>query len=264
MQTISRRLRENKFYACVARAKEFSSPGHCSYRLQFAEQHINFNQWDRTLFVDESAFQTESAIRTLVRRPPRSPFDECYLKTVANSGRQPVSVFGIIIVQGSYPLVRIDGCFDSERNFEILDNTGLKMSSKTEIFFTIRTIHQFIDHEWLEIDLIVALLQNNLLLLLRNHPILNLMKVRGGEKKLVSETGIYADEEDLWLAIGDAWLDMQDNYDCQNLINSIPNRLQNIIVTIIAIILCHIVFSSKSIESNIKAFSTLIMNFGME
>ena len=53
--TISR-LRENKYYACVARAKEFLSPGHRAYRLQFAEQYINFDKWDRTLFVDESTF----------------------------------------------------------------------------------------------------------------------------------------------------------------------------------------------------------------
>jgi hypothetical protein len=35
--TISRRLRESKYYAYVARAKEFLSPEHRAYRLQFAE-----------------------------------------------------------------------------------------------------------------------------------------------------------------------------------------------------------------------------------
>jgi hypothetical protein len=141
---MSRHLRENKYYACVARVKQFLSPGRRAYRLQFAEQHINFDQWDRTLFVDESTFQTGSAVRTLVRRPLRSPF----YKTVANSSRQSVSVFGIISAQGLEPLIRIDGRFDSERYLEILDNTVLKTSSNTKIFFTMRTIHQFIDHEW--------------------------------------------------------------------------------------------------------------------
>jgi hypothetical protein len=78
--TISRRLRENKYYACVVRAKEFLSPGHRAYRLQFAEQHINFDQWDRTLFSDESTHQTRSVVRTLVHRPLRSSFDVRYLK----------------------------------------------------------------------------------------------------------------------------------------------------------------------------------------
>ena len=49
------------------------------------------------------------------------------------------------------------------------------------------------------------------------------------QKVKVSETEIYADEQDLWLAISEAWLHMQDNYNCENLVNSIPNRLQNII-----------------------------------
>ncbi len=58
------------------------SPGHRAYQLQFAEQHISFDQWDRTLFI--------------VRRSLRSSFDERYLKTVANSDRQSVSVFIIM------------------------------------------------------------------------------------------------------------------------------------------------------------------------
>jgi hypothetical protein len=61
-------------------------------------------------------------------------------------------------------------------------------------------------------------------------PDINLIENAWGRQKIkVSETGIYADENDLWLAISNAWLDMQDNYNCQHLANSIPNRLQNII-----------------------------------
>ncbi len=44
---------------------------------------------------------------------------------MANSGRQSVSVFGILSAQGLGPLIRIDGRFDSERYLEILDNTVL-------------------------------------------------------------------------------------------------------------------------------------------
>ncbi len=51
----------------------------------------------------------------------------------------------------------------------------------------------------------------------------------GRQKIKVSEIGIYADESELWLAISEAWLDMQDNCNCQRLVNFITNRLQNII-----------------------------------
>ncbi len=112
-------MRENKFYACVARKKESLSAGHRALRLHFAEEYINFDQWDRTIFVDESCFRTGSAVRTLVRRPLRTPFDEHYVKTI---GRSPVSVFGIMHANGLGLLIRIDGRFDSERYIDILDD----------------------------------------------------------------------------------------------------------------------------------------------
>jgi transposase len=231
--TISRRLRESKYYACVARAKEFLSPGHRAYRLQFAEQYINFDQWNRTLFVDESTFQTGSAVRTLVRRPLRSPFDERYLKTVANSGRQSISVFRIMSAQGLGSLIRIDGRFDSERYLEILDNIVLPYIEDEfedgNIFYYQNNspIHRSrVVRDWFNRNFTPG----QLIATPAKSPDINLIENAWGRQKIkVSETGIYADENDLWLAISDAWLDMQDNYNCQRLVNSIPNRLQNII-----------------------------------
>ncbi len=52
----------------------------------------------------------------------------------------------------------------------------------------------------------------------------------GLAKVRVLSDGIYADEEELWLAICKAWNDMREltNYS-RNLVNSIPQRLQAII-----------------------------------
>ncbi len=69
LQTISNRLRENGLKCRVARVKEHLSAGHKARRLQFANDHLNFNFWDRTIFVDESTFMTGSAYRQLIRRP---------------------------------------------------------------------------------------------------------------------------------------------------------------------------------------------------
>lgn len=105
--------------------KEFLSAGHRATRLLFAENHMNFDQWNRTILVDKSTFKTISAVRTLVWRPFRTAFDVRYVKTVANSGRRSVSVFGIMNANALGPLVRIDERFESEQYIEILNNTVL-------------------------------------------------------------------------------------------------------------------------------------------
>ncbi len=59
------------------------------------------------------------------------------------------------------------------------------------------------------------------------NPIENLL---GRAEVKVANDGIYANEEDLWLAITDSWLEMQNDMQfAVNLVNSIPNRLEAII-----------------------------------
>jgi transposase len=67
--TIGKILRKNKLFCRVARIKEHLSPGHKARRFQFARENLNFNFWDRTVFVDEANFMTGAAYRQLVRRP---------------------------------------------------------------------------------------------------------------------------------------------------------------------------------------------------
>ncbi len=231
--TISRRLLENKFFACVARKKEFLSAGHRAHRLQFAENHINFDQWHRTIFVDESTFQTGSAVRTLVRRPIRTAFDERYIKTVANSGRRSVSVFGIMSANGLGPLVRINGRFDSERYLQILDETVLPY---IEDEFEDGNVFYYQDNSPVHRAGIVRnwfnqnFTPDQLIPTPAKSPDINPIENAWGRQKIrVSETGVYADEDELWLAISEAWLEMRETYNCQNVVNSIPNRLQQII-----------------------------------
>ncbi len=57
------------------------------------------------------------------------------------------------------------------------------------------------------------------------NPIENLL---GRAEVKVANDGIYANEEDLWLAITDSWLEMLYMQFAVNLINSIPNRLEAI------------------------------------
>lgn len=123
--TVGRRLRENKLYCRVARIKEHLSIGHEARRLQFTQDNLNFEFWDRTIIVDESTFMTGHAVRTLIRRPIGAAYDERYIVEKAHSGRKSIPVFGLMHAQAIGPLVRIEGRFDAEKYIDILNETVL-------------------------------------------------------------------------------------------------------------------------------------------
>lgn len=79
LHVIGRRLKENKLFCRVACIKEHLSAGHKAYRLQFAQNYLNFDEWRNTIFVDESTFMTGHAVRTLVRRPIGAAHDEKFI-----------------------------------------------------------------------------------------------------------------------------------------------------------------------------------------
>jgi hypothetical protein len=94
--TITKRLKEAKLYCRVARKKAFLSAGHKARRLQFANSYRDFNEWERTIFVDESTFQSGRSYRVLIRRPIGTAFHEEYIQKTAYSGRKSVCVFGLM------------------------------------------------------------------------------------------------------------------------------------------------------------------------
>ncbi len=102
-------MRENKLYSCVARKKESLSAGHRAERLEFALEYLNFDEWDKTIFVDEACFQTGHRVQTLVRRPISCAFDEQYILETAHSNRKSIPVFGLLTANGLGPLIRIEG-----------------------------------------------------------------------------------------------------------------------------------------------------------
>ncbi len=90
--TITKRLKEAKLFCRVARKKAFLSAGHKVRRLQFANSYRDFSEWKRTIFVDESIFQSGRPYRALVRRPIGTAFHEEYIQKTAYSGRRSVSL----------------------------------------------------------------------------------------------------------------------------------------------------------------------------
>jgi hypothetical protein len=74
----------------------------------------NFDNWDRTIFVDESTFMTGHTVRTLVLYPIGTVFEERFIVEKAQSVKRSVPVFGTLCSEGIGPLVRIEGRFDAK------------------------------------------------------------------------------------------------------------------------------------------------------
>jgi hypothetical protein len=103
----------------------FLSAGYKAQRLQFANSYRDFNEWERTIFVDESTFQSGRSYRALNMRPIGTAFHEEYIQKTAYSGRRSVCVFGLMIQNSLGPLVRIEGNFNSGKYLEILNREVL-------------------------------------------------------------------------------------------------------------------------------------------
>jgi hypothetical protein len=67
----------------------------------------------------------EHSVRTLVRHPLGTAFEERFIVEKAQSGRRSVPVFSILCSGGIGPLVRIEDRFDAEKYIEIIDETVL-------------------------------------------------------------------------------------------------------------------------------------------
>jgi hypothetical protein len=224
-------LRENKLISCVARKKESLSAGHRAERLEFAHEYLNFDEWDKTIFVDEACFQTGHRVRTLVRRPIGCAFDEQYILETAHSNRKSIPVFGLLTANGLGPLIRIEGRFNSDKYHDILNQVVLPFAQ-----------HEFPDGNFYYYQDNSPVHRGNIVLDWFEHNVpfgqlfraprksadLNVIENAWGQRKIaVSEEGLLITENELWLAICDTWGNMRENVNfTANLVNSMPDRLQ--------------------------------------
>ncbi len=187
------------------------------------------------MFVDEATFQTGHAVRTIVWRPVGTAFNSQYIVPKAQSGRRSVSVFGLMTSRGLGPLIRINGRFDGENYVNILNEMVLPYIQNEfnfEQYYYYQdnsSVHRArIVREWFDDNIFPGQMIRTPAKSFDINPIEN---VWGIQKVKVARDGIYADEDELWLEISDAWNEIRD-YDenlCHNLVGSIPRRLQNII-----------------------------------
>jgi hypothetical protein len=127
------------------------------------------------------------------------------------------------------PLIRIDGRFDGNNYINILNDTVLPYIEEEfnleEFFYyqdnspvhCLRIARQWFDDHFFPDQLIRTPAKS--------------FDINPIEKVRVANDRIYADEEELWLSITDAWNEIRDFNEtlCENLVSSIPHILQSII-----------------------------------
>lgn len=231
LQTYSRRLTENKLFCRVAKQRPQLTGPIRARRLQFAESYLEFQSWDRTLFVDESTFQSGAAYQELARRPRGCAYEDQYVQPINKSGRKSVSVFGIMTQNGLGPLVRIEGMFNSNRYLDILNQVVLPYAEENfgDNFYYYEDnspVHKSnIVRQWSTLNFAPY----QIIPTPPRSPDFNPIEhVWAKAKFRVADYGIYGSEDELWISIAEAWneLRFENNDFANNLVISMPRRLQ--------------------------------------
>lgn len=228
--TISRRLSENGIRSRIAAKKTRLNNTRKSQRLYYCNSMENFNQWENTVFVDESHFCTSKLGGKRVLRPKGSRFDERFVNLIEHSTRVVCSVFGAISCKGFGPLIKINGHMNSQQYCEILeetlpylnlhwphgndyywiqDNCPVHNSNETMLWQHLNMHGQFIDHPPFSPDL---------------NPIENIW---GRIKERLKWVPKASNSDELFANIKCIWDELSHdvNY-VRNLILSMPRRLQ--------------------------------------
>ena len=112
LTTIKRRLKDSKLNGHRAAVKQMLTDRTRRRRVEFAEQHIDFN-WDNVVFSDEVKIETAASGLDWVRRPPEKRYQRDYIREVNRQGRVSLLVWGAFSKQGFFDLVFVDGSLNS-------------------------------------------------------------------------------------------------------------------------------------------------------
>lgn len=230
-----RRIKENGLKCSAAAKKPALSQINKERRLHFANEYIHRNQdfWNSVIFTDEKNFQSCYKGKIRVYRPPNCRFEENFVQQDRTSGRFSVNVWGWISADGLGICHKIDERLTGNVYRDILEN--IMLPSVTERFqennfvfqhdncpaHTARVVREWFNGQNFEVLPWPA-----------KSPDLNPIENIWGYivKKLYSNDFRPDSRDALWEAIQGGWQDAVENYDSRNLINSMRNRLQSVIV----------------------------------
>jgi hypothetical protein len=139
-----------------------------------------------------------------------------------------------LTANGLGPLIRIEGCFNSDKYLDILNQVVLPFAERE---FPDGNFYYYQDDspvhrgnivlDWFERNVPFG----QLFRAHRKSPDLNVIENAWGQQKIaVSVEGLLITENELWLAICDTWGNLRENVNfIANLVNSMPNKLQAVI-----------------------------------
>lgn len=126
-QTVRNRLEEANKQCHVPAVKECLNTFHREARLGFALEYIqkDLEFWNTVIFTDEKVFSTVEAISRHCWREKGTRYAPENIIERKTSGRKTVSFWGWMWAQGPGELVKIEGRFDSRQYIEILEEVLL-------------------------------------------------------------------------------------------------------------------------------------------
>jgi transposase len=235
-QTVRRRLRAAGIHSHSPAKKIELKPQHRMERLRFAREHLNTPQeeWNGVVWMDEKVFSSSEDGRRRVWRPNGSRLNPKYVVPSGTSGRITIGFWGSMTSNGLLALQEISPRMDAEEYVEILQEV-LKLNIRRiypEEQYPVVKIVQ--DNSAVHTSRLVQAWfdENPDIQKIRwpaKSPDLNPIENVWGQMTLSWRAGELRTREALRNHVHQVWqqLSQRQNY-TQNLVNSMPRRLQQV------------------------------------
>lgn len=124
-KTVQRRLKESNFRTYVVKTVPYISPKNKIKRLEFAKQYVNkpISFWEKVLWTDESTFEYHgSKKKQFCRLPQKLRQKHALVNERIPHGGGSVMFWGCVCNSGLGNLVPIDGTMNKDKYLNILNN----------------------------------------------------------------------------------------------------------------------------------------------
>lgn len=232
--TASRRVNKSELRNRVAAKKIKLTEERKQSRLLFALNYIYREPqfWNRVIFTDEKTFQSTYNGSIRVYRPDRTRFEERYTSDLAfRPGRFSVNVWGWISYYGLGVCWKLEGRFNAENYRQVLEH--IMLPSVRSIYPNNSFIYQQDNCPVHTANVVKDWFHNNNVEVLPwpsispdINPIENVWAII--VKKIYHRNFFPHNSNELWEIIHQCWEELDQNI-ARNLINSMPNRLAQVI-----------------------------------
>lgn len=230
LSTINRALVDSGLKAYKARKKSPLSDENIESRLRFAEDHEDWENedWNRVIFTDESSFRlVNSNGRVFIRRTEEEWEEDVF--QAHNTHSRSVMVWGAISIDGTGPLIRVEGNIDATGYIDIF-RYRLKRHYpglyEGELIFQHDNapVHTaYIVDQWFRSKNITVMDWPS------KSPDLNIIEHVWGRLKYELRNTVFNDTEELWEEICRLWDTLITQDFIRNLYRSLPRRMMAVL-----------------------------------